>query len=660
MVELEEKRKNDMSLIPEYPAGSDITLLETSYTRKKKDYETGKLSKDFLSLTYRDNVTGKKHNHVIYQPKYTYYKLDKAYNLDHHLLFIDKEKVVPVTAKYSDILKSIAEETDNLDFFYDNINAGNRQENRKLNALNEVFMSDMDVEDYYRMLFDREYKNEPFKLNKSFFDIEVDTKNMMGDFPEMGECPINAIAFCDERTSTVYQLLLRDESNPLIAQYEAIANSKEHTDELKKFIELTVGKKRYIQYGLNKMEYKFLFFDEEIELIYNMFHIINQLSPDIAMIWNMAFDLQYVIERIKALGYDPKGIMCDERLKESFVKYYYDERNKNDLAERGDYFNISQFTVWLDQMIQFASRRKGRGAYPSFKLDDIGYLIAKIKKLDYSHITTSITMLPYLDFKVFSWYNVIDTLVQKCIETKTGDADYTFAKALMNNTRYQKVHRQSVYLANRFTKDFYDYGFVIGNNINKWNEKPSMKYPGAMVGDPLHNSIYAMIMIDGRPTLLAANVVDYDYKSLYPSITIENNMAPNTQVGYYEIPMSVSYNEHPDMFSSSEEEANYSRSGEFLENMMSDNHIEFCKRWLHLGDFKDIMNDARELFETQEYEIPVDWSPDELVYFSGKEKQELVEFYQDDYNNHNSLVTFYDTRDDYGPLIDTIKQKAFI
>ena len=38
----------------------------------------------------------------------------------------------------------------------------------------------------------------------------------------------------------------------------------------------------------------------------------------------------------------------------------------------------------------------------------------------------------------------------------------------------------------------------------------------------------------------------------------------------------------------------YSRSGEFAENLVSDNIIEFCKRWLGLGGIKDILKDMVE------------------------------------------------------------------
>lgn len=648
-------------LIPGYPEGSDITILNTAYIGRRKNSD-GKIQKDYISLLFKDNVTGQKHIHNIFEPEYTYYKLKDMYQLDHHLFFIDKDKVEPVTCKYSELLRDIAKQTGNEEFFYDNIRSGNSGENRKLHTLNNIFSSDINVEDYYRMLFAREYKNEPIQLNKAYLDIETDGIHQVGDFPEMGEVPINAVAFMDERSGTIYQFLLENDANPLIAQYKEQLQEPGMMDKIQKFITKSVGGyKKAKKYGVDNLKLQFLFFREEIELIQALFDVINQTSPDILLIWNMAFDLNYIIARIEALGYDPKSIICDPRIETQYLKYYVDERNKNEFAERGDFVNCSQFLVWLDQMIHFASRRKGRGQFASFKLDDIGHDIARVNKLDYSYITTKIEMLPYLNYLVFSWYNLMDVIVQKCIESKTADVDYIFTKCLVNNTRYEKGHRQSVYLANRFTKDFYNYGYIIGNNVNKWNEKPATKYPGAMVGDPLHNSDYAVLYINGQPTLLAANVIDYDYKSLYPSITLENNMAPNTQIGRIELPDPISYMEHPDMYASNEDPAKYSRSGEFLENMMSGNHLEFCKRWLHLGDFHEVEDDMFEYFmQNIPTGAPPSLHPRDTIYFSS-EPRNAIEFMSGDYTGARNALFFYaDKPGSYEELVSTIRKDAYI
>src|SRR5699024_4907708 len=124
-----------------------------------------------------------------------------------------------------------------------------------------------------------------------------------------------------------------------------------------------------------------LFYDVEINLIVDVFRLINQFKPDFVLAWNMAFDIPYLEARIRVLGYDPAEIMCHPDFKRKEVRYFVDERVKNEYAERGDFCNIASYSVFLDQMIHFASRRKGQSQFTSFSLDFIGGVIAKVRKL---------------------------------------------------------------------------------------------------------------------------------------------------------------------------------------------------------------------------------------------------------------------------------------
>ncbi|MBR6289170.1 MAG: hypothetical protein IKR19_07545 [Acholeplasmatales bacterium] len=80
------------------------------------------------------------------------------------------------------------------------------------------------------------------------------------------------------------------------------------------------------------------------------------------------------------------------------------------------------------------------------------------------------------------------------------------------------------------------------------------------------------------------------YKSLYPSIIAENNIAPNTQIGRIEIDEKVYPNENVYKYEL------YSRGGEFVENMVTDNHIEFCHRWFGLASVEEFISDMDEYY----------------------------------------------------------------
>ena len=82
------------------------------------------------------------------------------------------------------------------------------------------------------------------------------------------------------------------------------------------------------------------------------------------------------------------------------------------------------------------------------------------------------------------------------------------------------------------------------------------------------------------------------YKSLYPSIMSEFNIAPNTQIGRIEINTKVYNNENT--YNIPEEK--YSRGGEFIENMVTDNVIEYCHRWFHLSNIEQMLDDIDEFY----------------------------------------------------------------
>ena len=608
-----------MALIKGYPEGSDLSILNAYYQYASKNPDTGKYEKDYMVISYKDNITQQKKHEIIYEPTYLFYQANEDVSLMYNNLYIDKDKVHPIECKYSELEKTIAELTGNLDFFYENIRAGNRRGNRALHKIPSIFNSDSNIEDHYRYRFAIDYKNEVYPVDKAYFDIEVDTKYMAGDFPELGECPINAVSYVDDKTHSINVFLLRNENNPLIQEFEDnfkdSAVARKLFEELQQFIiENAGGQEKAAKFDLLDLNFNFMFFDDEIELLKALFSVINHNSPDFMLAWNMAFDIPYIIERCYALGVDPALILSSQDYEVKYARYYIDELHKNDYELRGDYYSIAADTVYIDQLVQFASRRKGQAAFPNFKLDTAADIITKgaVRKLDYSHITTNLTDLPYLNYKIFVFYNIMDTIAQKCIEKTVEDVDYIYMTALNNDTRYSKCHRQTVYLANRARKYFYSMGYILGNNCNTGE---SVSYMGALVGDPTHNSDYAKVKENGQVYNLVDNSDDFDFKSLYPSTTRENNMAPDTIIGKIFIDNPVHKLENP------YHEEMYDRGGQYIEDLVTGNALEFGRRWLQLATFKELLADVEEYFQ---YHIPAGNRAYEMYTNNGMMKPFLV------------------------------------
>lgn len=572
--------------------GNNLSLLNTIYHNPKK-YD-GKKYSDALTLVYKDNDTGKKYQEFIEHPEYEYFRYKEGIEIpEYPELCIPADKVEPVRCKYINLEKEIAQATDNLDFFYDNISNGDRYENRRLHSHTTLFNSDMHIEEFYRYKFAQRYGINNMRITKSYLDIEADTIDMKGDFPEMGECPINAVSYFDQANNKMYTFLLRNKENPLIEQFEnkLKTNIGKFFKTLRSTIEDTVnGHKNVLRYELDKIDFELFFFDDEVELIADLFRCINTIKADFVLAWNMGFDMPYIIERLKKMGIDPASVISTDEFSIKEARYYVDERNAGMPAERGDNATVSSYSVYLDQMVHFASRRKGQSAVKSFSLDYIGTMIAGVNKLDYSHLTTDIAQFPYLDYELFVIYNIMDVLVQKCIEDRVRDVDYVYNKTVMNNSRYNKCHRNTIYLKSRGTSEFNRHGYIIGNNTNI--DTPKVGFSGGLVADPLLNEPNGKVM-NGVRTDIRANATDYDYKSLYPSMIREFNIAPNTQIGKIVIENSVFANEN--VFN----DADFDRGGSFIDDFTSRNYLILCSRWFGMANYLDLTKDIIEYYQTK-------------------------------------------------------------
>lgn len=574
-------------LIDGYAKNSDITIMNTMYRYPQKD-ENNKYDKGVLTVVYKDNVTGEKGKVEIEDPDYLCYRSTDP-TLDYNPLFVDKSQTEEYLFKFRELDKQVANITNQEDLYKDNIANGNRRANKALhvNPGANMLMSDMDIQDNFRFRFNNEYQNNIIPITKGYLDIEVDAitadpSEPVGSFK--GKYPINAVTVILEEQNLVYTFLLRNKNNPLVEEFEKSIN-KDLFEELKNFVIQSVGgQKQAEKYGVDQLKYNFCFYNEEdeIKLIQDLFITINTYKPDFILAWNMAFDIPYIIDRIKILGYDPRDILCHPDFKYKSANYYVDEFHLNEVEARGDFANISSYTVYLDQLIHFGSRRKGQSKM-RLSLDNVGETQVGIHKLDYSHITNSVVKLPYLDYKTFVFYNIMDTVVQKCIEKKVGDIEYVFGKVIMNNTRYCKIHRQITYLTNRMTEGFYKRGYIIGNNVNRIFAPEDASYDGALVSDPELLNDYAKKQVNGIPIMVFDLLDDYDFKSLYPSDIRQFNIAHNTMVGKIKL-----YKEYSNRFKNYD---NVDLGSLYLDDYQSKNLIHFYNRWLNLATYKDLYDD---------------------------------------------------------------------
>ena len=402
------------------------------------------------------------------------------------------------------------------------------------------------------------YKKYPLKtphLTKAFLDIEIDQIDYMVDTSNLGSsayAPVNLVTVFLEETKDAYTFILRpfipskigmteEEYESRYTKYEhQLQQHKhlmEHQDEFYKDLEDSFEP----TYG--EINYHLREYGKEIDLIADVFRLINTKKPNFLLIWNMRFDIPYLLARIVALGYDPRSIMCSPEIPNPVAKFKEDNTTFQ-IEKQFDFFYVTSFTQYLCQMRIFASVRKSQHKLRSVALNAIGDMVLRDRKVEYPDEANIITF-PYTDWPRFIKYNIKDVLLQVGIERKTNDLITYYMRSHSNLTPYNKIFRETHLLRNVREMYFEEEGWVQGNNLNTIGdgksetdkqfygsdddeEEGSSSFKGAINADPLMND-YVGEEVTGSPSNnVFINVVDFDAAAFYPSIKISSNMDSST------------------------------------------------------------------------------------------------------------------------------------
>lgn len=574
-----------------YTRTEDLMLINILYNKPSKVNNFT----DSIDVIYKDLSTGKKYlEHIINPPMEIYITKPEYRNYDYGAFVLPIYKVDPVKTTCKNVLKDIAEIAGGTykNYYYDCIKTRNSNKLKNLHKYKYVMASDYDPESFYRIHWGLEYDNNSTKkITKLYSDIEVDGIDVPG-FVEGGVAPINAIALVDETTRTVYSFLLRNSKNPQIEKLEK--NIDEFKEKCKEMFEDFYG----------EWEYKLIFYNEEdeIKMIKDYFILLHLLKRDFIMFWNMKFDANYFIDRIVKLGYNPVDIMCHPDFKDKQLYYFRDTKHFDNKLKK-DWFTISDYTVWVDQMILYAQVRKGQSELGSVKLNVVGKKEIGEEKIDYSE-EANIKTLPYVDYEKFVIYNIKDSLLQFGIERRTHDLETLYISSLENFTPYRKCFSETVLLRNLSYVNYLKQGYIVGNNMNidyerDWNtdddDEDDEKFAGALVGDPLLNTNKNGLPIVGRKTkYLRKYVVDMDFSSMYPSIKISHNIGPHTLVGKIQLKERVydrytAFEMKHEGSKKNETIDKYDSGKDFMENILCQNPIMTGVRWFNLPNTMEVL-----------------------------------------------------------------------
>ena len=531
--------------------GTNPTLLNVTY--KKPDKSKG-IKESFEVIYKTEDGTV----HCSNEPPEVdiYFTKEKFRNHDYNkpqesLSVLDKRRVIFSKIRY-EIAKEIGE--DGLKFVqqcYDN---------KMSNHLNRLYgwrfcyKCDFQPEFYYMQEWYSKYKLESPSLTKAFLDIEIDMMDFRPDLSNLrGDAysPVNCATVFFEETKECFTFILEP--------FEPPKSCYTNKSEFDKRSQLFYDQKRQNEEFLNSMDdfkkdlhesfdqmygnanYTLKTFTNEMALIYEIFKVINERKPNYCLCWNMRFDIQYLIERMKILGYDPLTVICHSDFQNP-ICYFTIDNSTYEVKKQTDYFHCSSYTQYICQMRTYASIRKSQHMLKSVKLNAIADSELGDKKIDYAE-EMNIVQFPYLNWKKFIKYNIKDVLLQVGIERKTNDVMTYYMRAQMNCTPYDKMFKETHLLRNVREIYFEKEGYVQGNNLNiisdanlnsfdppeeSSDSEDEATFKGAINADPIWNDNIGVELLGLKSNTIFKNCIDMDFAAFYPSIKISNNIDPST------------------------------------------------------------------------------------------------------------------------------------
>ena len=591
-------------------------LLDVQYIKANKKNGT----KDYLYFIWKDIDTDEKYMQAIEEPKIDiYFEKPEFRNHLNNKNYATTDMVEKKTVVYKDIIYEIANDMGDRgkQKLQDCFTTRNYKGLKEFMMYPYVYGADYDIRTWYRYQWMKYFDNDkPKNLSIGFLDIEVDTLESAG-FPNPVFDPIDLVTFIDITHNNSYTfILVNRKCNSNDEVKKDLYKTRHETEEyyLNNIEELKRETHEKFDESYPDMVYNFYFYKDEIKMLSHLFQLINQLKLDFVGVWNISFDIPYIINRIETLGYDPKEIMCHPDFP---VKECYFKKDTINFAvkNKSDFFKISSYTVFFDQMIVYAAIRKGQQELRSNKLTYIAKREIGDEKLDYSE-EGSLKTLGYRNWLMYVLYNIKDVLLQKGIEERTTDVYTYYFTSYQNITPYENEFKQTVKLRNVQYLFYLDNGMIPGQNVNAilYNGKDNKekddedeedsKFEGALVGNPLLIDNFGMKLFNHKSNNIFRYSIDMDMTAFYPSTIFEMNIDPSTLIFKMILPCDqydvrggdIKFNGITDFQLVEENNDSFSDdvAKEVIDNFQTGDYITTGNKWLNLPSASEIYTELKK------------------------------------------------------------------
>lgn len=465
--------------------GSPITVFSVQYYQQWKHKNTGK--DDVLFITYKDGQDKKKVRAIKHPSMEIYFANPEIRNQFHtpreYLPMEDVfSKRVPATkvlpAVWDELAKANDKQSQVFQYVYtESQRCGNRQACKEIFKWPYTLMSDMSVEEYYRIMLGYHYNTmRNHIIDKAYMDIEADvhgltTSEQAANLDKVNACTV-IFNFDPNRAEKlkpqVYTFLLRNHR-----RYPQQKYFEEHLDE---FIEMchkeidhtTITKDEKSRVIDFVADYHIELFDDEGKLLNRIFECINKYRPDTCSVWNIGYDIPKIAARMEANGINYVDAMCDKGFPQEyrFVEMNIDTRPGIEIADKKTFIRMASTTSFIDQMQSYAGMRKGMKQFGSSSLENISNIELGLGKLKFTKPGVNVLNAAIESYWEFVLYNIIDVVRQVMCDIVTNDCMSMVYDMNQSNTSLENLTKQTRYQRQIYYTNYLRKGFVPGNNPN--------------------------------------------------------------------------------------------------------------------------------------------------------------------------------------------------
>ena len=468
---------------------------------------------DALIANVKDVETGESKLHIIRDPQMEYWVTKKALRT-----FKEKKECVPIgevdgyVTRYSTLNESIGK----------SLGVYTSHTDRR-RFMTSPFVFGADIHPLIRMKI--EYRKSCDKAINYFKVGALDIETSV-----LGDNQILLLSYADFHTGKVYCAINNEWGN---IDTEAL-DARIHKEFLQfknglnpKALEIMEQKKFDVEYRLCK---------DEKELLIWSFYKIHQCKPDFCGIWNIGYDIPYIIDRAKFRGIPPEQLFCHPDVPDEYKFISYREDNSpahnQHITDKWHNVDCPGYTRWYDPMCLFARIRKVEAKLPFYTLDFVGNRVIGVGKMQFGINDTHHAMQTN-DKIGYTVYNMFDVIIPVLMNALTNDI--ISMTILAGCGLLSQFASQTVQLRSFFYEYCLDNGMVPGTVFGS-QVVDSDVYIGNIGGAVLNPQFMRMrgsncIKEIDVSTNIYKLCCDIDFTSQYPSILIAMNVSKDTKMG---------------------------------------------------------------------------------------------------------------------------------